>query len=156
VRKIPLIGGYLRDLAFADSMAAAARMLQGLVPINATLEQSAEASSAPDVMEYWNSALTDLGRGVSLGSALDREPLRRNERLELAALSDLEQVATVMQSISEMRSQAAKTKHSMIIWIAFALTGVFLVIAFGSAIYALTVMNMSMDSMMGGLMQGAI
>jgi type II secretory pathway component PulF len=156
VRKIPLIGGYLRDLAFADSMAAAARMLQGLVPINATLEQSAEASSAPDVMEYWNSALTDLGRGVSLGSALDREPLRRNERLELAALSDLEQVATVMQSISEMRSQAAKTKHSMIIWIAFAMTGVFLVIAFGSAIYALTVMNMSMDSMMGGLMQGAI
>jgi hypothetical protein len=61
-----------------------------------------------------------------------------------------------MKSISEMRSQAAKTKHSMIIWIAFAMTGVFLVIAFGSAIYALTVMNMSMDSMMGGLMQGAI
>ena len=61
-----------------------------------------------------------------------------------------------MESIAEMRSQAAKTKHSMIVWLAFALTGVFLVIAFGSAIYALTVMNMSMDSMMGGLMQGAV
>ncbi len=156
VRRIPLIGGYLRDLSFADSMSAAARMLRGLVPINDTLEQSAEASGAPDVAEYWNESLKDLSRGVSLGSALDRAPLRKNERLELASLSDLGQVATVMESISEMRSQAAKTKHSLIVWLAFALTGVFLAVAFGSAIYALTVMNMSMDSMMGGLMQGAM
>lgn len=156
VRRIPLIGGYLRDLAFADSMSAAARMLRGRVPINDTLHQSSEASSAPDVTEYWQESMRDLGRGVSLGSALDREPLRRNERLELASLSDLGQVATVMESISEMRSQAAKTKHVMIVWIAFGLTGVFLAIAFGSAIYALTVMNMSMDSMMGGLMEGAM
>ena len=156
VRKIPLIGGYLRDLAFADSMSAAARMLRGLVPINDTLQQSSEASSAPDVTQYWEESMVDLGRGVSLGSALDRAPLTKSERLELAALSDLDQVATVMESISEMRSQAARTKHKMIVWIAFLLTGVFLAIAFGSAIYALTVMNMSMDSMMGGLMEGAI
>jgi type II secretory pathway component PulF len=156
VRRIPLIGGYLRDLAFADSMSAAARMLRGMVPINDTLEQSAEASSAPDVARYWEESMHDLGRGVSLGSALDRAPLTRSERLELASLSDLGQVATVMESISEMRSQAAKTKHSLIVWLAFALTGVFLAIAFGSAIYALTVMNMSMDSMMGGLMEGAM
>ena len=156
VRRIPLIGGYLRDLAFADSMSAAGRMLRGLVPINDTLEQSAEASSAPEVAEYWKASLKDLGRGVSLGSALDRAPLTRSERLELASLSDLGQVATVMESISEMRAQAAKTKHSMIVWLAFAMTGVFLAIAFGSAIYALTVMNMSMDSMMGGLMDGAM
>ena len=156
VRKIPLIGAYLRDLSFADSMSAAGRMLRGLVPINDTLEQSSEASSAPEVAEYWTESLKDLGRGVSLGSALDREPLTRNERLELASLSDLGQVATVMESISEMRAHAAKTKHSMIVWLAFALTGVFLAIAFGSAIYALTVMNMSMDSMMGGLMEGAM
>ena len=156
VRRIPLIGGYLRDLSFADSMSAAARMLRGLVPINDTLEQSAEASGAPDVAEYWNESLKDLGRGVSLGSALDRSPLTKNERLELASLSDLGQVATVMESISEMRSQTAKTKHSLIVWLAFALTGVFLAVAFGSEIYALTVMNMSMDSMMGGLMQGAM
>jgi type II secretory pathway component PulF len=156
VRKIPLIGAYLRDLAFADSMSAAARMLQGLVPINDTLEQSAEASSAPEVAEYWKESLRDLSRGVSLGSALDRAPLTRNERLELASLSDLGQVATVMESIAEMRSAAAKTKHSLIVWLAFAITGIFLALAFGSAIYALTVMNMSMDSMMGGLMQGAM
>ncbi|MEM7650603.1 MAG: type II secretion system protein [Pseudomonadota bacterium] len=156
VRKIPLIGGYLRDLAFADSMAAAARMLRGLVPINDTLQQSAEASSSPDVTHYWEASMTDLGRGVSLGSALDREPLTKSERLEIASLSDLDQVATVMESISEMRAQAAKTKHKMIVWLAFLQTGIFLAIAFGSAIYALTVMNMSMDSMMGGLMEGAI
>ena len=156
VRKIPLIGGYMRDLAFADSMSAAARMLRGSVPINGTLEQSAEASSAPDVTMYWEDSLHDLSRGVSLGSALDRPPLTRSERLEVAGLSDLGQVATVMESIAEMRSQAARTKHKLIVWIAFLLTGVFLALAFGSAIYALTVMNMSMDSMMGGLMQGAI
>lgn len=156
VRRIPLIGGYLRDLAFADSMSAAARMLRGLVPINDTLEQSSEASSSPDVAQYWDDSLADLSRGVSLGAALDRAPLVRSERLELAALSDLEQVATVMESIAEMRSQAAKTKHSMIVWLAFAITGLFLAVAFGSAIYALTVMNVSMDSMMGGLMQGAM
>lgn len=156
VRKIPLIGAYLRDLAFADSMMAAARMLRGMVPINDTLAQSAEASSAPDVTAYWDESMRDLSRGVNLGAALDRAPLTRSERLELASLSDLGQVATVMESISEMRSQAAKTKHSLIVWLAFALTGVFLVLAFGSAIYALTVMNMSMDSMMGGLMDGAM
>lgn len=156
VRNIPMIGGYLRDLAFADSMSAAMRMLRGRVPINDTLEQSAEASSAPEVAQYWAEAMKDLGRGVSLGSALDRAPLTRSERLELASLSDLAQVATVMESISEMRAQAAKTKHSLIVWLAFALTGVFLAVAFGSAIYALTVMNISMDSMMGGLMEGAM
>jgi type II secretory pathway component PulF len=156
VRKIPLIGAYLRDLAFADSMMAAARMLRGAVPINETLDQSAEASSAPEVAQYWTESLIDLGRGVSLGAALDRAPLIRGERLELASLSDLDQVATVMESIADMRSQAAKTKHSLIVWIAFALTGVFLAVAFGSAIYALTVMNVSMDSMMGGLMDQAM
>jgi len=131
-------------------------MLRGLVPINDTLDQSSEASSAPDVTEYWKESLKDLGRGVSLGAALDRAPLTRSERLEVAGLSDLGQVATVMESIAEMRSQAARTKHKLIVWIAFLLTGIFLAIAFGSAIYALTVMNMSMDSMMGGLMEGAI
>lgn len=134
----------------------ASDLLQGHVPINDTLEQSAEASSAPEVTIYWEESLADLNRGVNLGAALDREPLSRSERLELASLSDLDQVATVMWSISEMRSQAAKTKHSMIVWLAFALTGVYLALAFGSAIYALTVMNMSMDSMMGGLMEGAM
>lgn len=156
VRKIPLIGGYLRDLSFADSMAAAARMLRGMVPIGDTLEQSEEASGAPEVAEYWRESRIDLNRGVNLGAALDRSPLTRSERLELASLSDLGQVATVMESIAEMRSQAAKTKHKMIVWIAFLLTGVFLAIAFGSAIYALTVMNMSMDSMMGGLMEQSL
>ena len=156
VRNIPLIGAYLRDLAFADSMLAASRMLRGSVPISDALKQSGEASAAPDVAKYWYDSEYDLGRGVSLGSALDRAPLRRAERLEIASLSDLGQVATVMESIADMRSASAKSKHSMIVWLAFALTGVFLVIAFGSAIYALTVMNMSMDSMMGGLMQGAM
>jgi type II secretory pathway component PulF len=156
VRKIPLIGGYLRDLAFADSMMAASRMLRGRVPINDTLEQSSEASNAPDVIRYWQDSLLDLNRGVNLGAALDREPLTRAERLELASLSDLNQVATVMESIADMRAAAAKTKHSLIVWIAFGLTGVYLALAFGSAIYALTVMNMSMDSMMGGLMSNAM
>ncbi|MGQ0526542.1 MAG: type II secretion system F family protein [Alphaproteobacteria bacterium] len=156
VRRIPLIGAYLRDLAFTDSMSAAARMLRGNVPISDALAQAAEASSAPDVGQYWLESLKDLSRGVSLGSALDRAPLTRNERLELASLSDLGQVATVTESIAEMRAMAAKTKHSLIVWLAFAMTGIFLVIAFGSAIFALTVMNMSMDSMMGGLMEGAM
>ncbi|HIF25468.1 MAG TPA: type II secretion system protein [Micavibrio sp.] len=149
VRKIPLIGGYLRDLGFADSMMAAARMLRGLVPINDALKQSSEATTVPEVSVYWEEASKELERGVLLGSALDR-----SERLELASLSDLGQVATVLESIAEMRSQAAKTKHSLIVWVAFGLTGVFLAIAFGSAIYALTVMNMGLDSMMGGLMEG--
>jgi len=156
VRKIPLIGGYLRDLGFADSMMAAARMLRGLVPIGDTLKQSSEATTVPEVAKYWQNASAELERGVMLGAALDREPLSRSERLELASLSDLSQVATVLESVAEMRSAAAKTKHALIVWLAFGLTGVFLAIAFGSAIYALTVMNMGLDSMMGGLMEGAL
>lgn len=156
VRKIPLIGAYLRDLGFADSMMAAARMLRGLVPIADALQQSSEATTVPEVADYWKNAARELSRGVMLGAAMDRAPLTRSERLELASLSDLGQVATVLESIAEMRQAAAKTKHSLIVWVAFGLTGVFLAIAFGSAIYALTVMNMSMDSMMGGLMEGAI
>ena len=156
VRKIPLIGSYLRDLGFADSTSAAARMLRGNVPISDVLLQASEATSLPEVSDYWLAAQQDLSRGVGLGAALDREPLTRSERLELAGISDLSQVATVMESISEMRAQAAKTKHSLIVWLAFGLSGLYLVVAFGSAIYALTVMNMSLDSMMGGLMEGAI
>jgi len=156
VRKIPLIGAYMRDLAFADSMVACSRMLRGSVPIGDALKQSEEASSSPDVAAYWRDASSNLQRGIGLGAALDRQPLTRSERLEIAGLSDLGQVATVMESIAEMRSASSKTRHKLIVWIAFALTGVFLAMAFGSAIYALTVMNMSMDSMMGGLMEGAI
>lgn len=156
IRKIPLIGGYLRDLGFADSMTAASRMLRGLVPIDDALKQASEATTFPDVQAYWHEASLELERGVSLGAVLDRKPLTRPERLELASLSDLGQVATVLESIAEMRSAAANTKHKLIVWLAFGLTGVFLAIAFGSAIYALTVMNMSMDSMMSGLMEGAI
>lgn len=154
VRKLPLISGYMKDLSFADSMAAAARMLRSNVPISDTLRQSGEAATSPDVAAYWEGANEQLSRGVALGNALDRAPLNRSERLELATLSDLSQVATIMESISELRSQAARTKHKLIVWLAFLLTGVYLAIGFGSAIYALTVMNMSMDSMMGGLMGG--
>ncbi len=156
VRKIPMIGAYLRDLGFADSMGAAARMMRGSVAIDETLRQSSEATSVPEVAEYWIAANKELSNGVNLGVAMDRPPLTRSERLELASLSDLGQVATVLESIAEMRAAAAKTKHALIVWIAFALTGIYLAIAFGSAIYALTVMNMSMDSMMGGLMEGAM
>ena len=156
VRRIPLIGGYLRDLGFADSMMACARMMRGLVPINEALSQSAEATNSPEVVKYWENAEFDLNRGIHLGSALDNKPLNRAERLELASLSDLDQVATVMESIADMRTAAAKTKHSLIVWIAFGLTGIYLALAMGSAIYALTVMNMSMDSIMGGLVEGAL
>lgn len=154
VRKIPMIGAYLRDLGFADSTSAAARMLRGSVPIADVLSQAAEASNFPEVSNYWLKAREDLSRGLGLGAALDREPLTRSERLELAGISDLSQVATVMESISEMRSQGAKTKHSLIVWLAFGFSGLYLVIAFGSAIYALTVMNMSLDSMMNDFASG--
>jgi type II secretory pathway component PulF len=148
VRKLPMIGSYLRDLGFADSAAAAARMLRGNVPIVNVLEQASEASNIPEVAKYWLDVRADLSRGVGLGAALDREPLTKNERLELAGISDLGQVATIMESIAELRAQSAKTRHSIIVWAAFAGSGLYLVLAFGSAIYALTVMNMSMDSMM--------
>ncbi len=154
VRKIPLIGAYLRDLGFADSASAAARMLGGNVSISDVLAQASEATSIPEVADYWIRSGEELTRGVNLGAALDREPLTKSERMELAGVSDLSQVGTVMESISDMRSQAAKTKHSLIVWLAFGLSGLYLVIAFGSAIYALTVMNMSMDSMMGEFMKG--
>lgn len=152
VRKIPLIGKYMVDLSFADSTSAASRMLKGNVDIADVMHQAGEASDVPEVSSYWAEAAEYLARGVGLGSALDREPLTRGERMELAGISDLEQVATVMESISEMRTQSAKTKHSLIVWAAFAISGIFLVVAFGSAIYALTVMNMSMDSMMSEFM----
>jgi len=152
VRKIPLIAGYMRDLSFADSMAAASRMLRSNVPIGDTLQQSSDAASSPEVAGYWEKANELLSRGMGLGSALDQEPLNRSERLELATLSDLSQVATIMESIADLRAQAAKTKHKIIVWLAFLFTGVYLMIGMGSAIYALTVMNMSMDSMMGGMM----
>lgn len=152
VRKIPLIGGYLRDLGFADSMSAAGRMIRGNVPIADTFKQASQATNMPDVSQYWLNCHDDLQRGVSMGIALDREPLSKAERLELATLSDLSQVATIMESIAEMRTGAAKTKNSLIIWLAFGLTALYLLVAFGSAIFALTVMNMSMDSMVSGLM----
>jgi type II secretory pathway component PulF len=156
VRGIPLIGAYLRDLGFADSMSVCARMIRGRVPISDALLQASEATNIPDIAIYWRTAHDDLSRGISLGQALDRDPLRRNERMELAGLSDLAQLATIMDAISEMRAQAGKTKHSLIVWLAFLITGLYLVIAFGSAIFGLTVMNMSMDSMMGGLLGGAM
>lgn len=154
VRKIPLIAGYMRDLSFADSMSAAARMLRSNVPIGDTLKQSGEAASSPEVAAYWEKANDQLHRGLGLGAALDQEPLNKSERMELASLSDLSQVATIMESIAELRSQSARVKHKIIVWMAFLFTGVYLAIGFGSAIYALTVMNMSMDSMMSGLMGG--
>lgn len=156
VRSIPLIGAYLRDLGFADSMSVCARMIRGRVPISDALLQASESTNIPDIATYWKEAHDDLSRGVSLGQALDRSPLTRNERMELAGLSDLAQLATIMDAIAEMRAQAGKTKHSLIVWLAFAITGLYLVIAFGSAIFGLTVMNMSMDSMMGGLLGGAM
>ncbi len=153
VRSLPLIGGYMRDIGFADSTSAAARMLRGNLQVNEMLEQASEATNVPEVSQFWLDSLEDLNRGIPLGSALDREPMTKQERMEIAGLTDLNQVASVMEAISEMRTQASKTKHAMIVWGAFAFTGVYLFIAFGSAIYALTVMNMSMDSMVNDLLQ---
>ena len=154
VRKIPLVGAYLRDLGFADSMAAAARMLRGNVPIGNVLQQASEATNIPDVANFWLGAHQDLSRGITLGAALDRDPLSRGERMELMTVSDLNQIATVLESVSEMRAQAASTKNSFIVWLAFILTGLYLLVAFGSAIFALRLMNFSMDSVMQDMMGG--
>lgn len=154
VRRIPLIGGYLRDLGFADSMSAAARMIRGNVAIGQVLLQAAEASNVPEVSQFWADVNTDLTRGVSLGTALDRDPLTRGERMELMSVTDLNQIATVLESIADMRAQGAKTKNSMIVWLAFILTGVYLLIAFGSAIFTLRLMNFSMDNLMQDMMGG--
>lgn len=151
VRSIPLIGAYLRDLAFADTMSAAARMIRGNVPIADALPQAAVATNLPEVQKFWIDSYEFLARGLHLGAALDREPLSRSERMELSSLSELSQIATIMESIAEMRSQAAKTKHSLIVWLAFAFTGLYLLIGFGSAIYALMVMNISLDSMISSV-----
>lgn len=156
VRKIPLIGGYLRDLGFADSMAAAARMIRGNVSIVSVLQQAAEATNVPEVAQFWLDAYQDLSRGITLGAALDREPLSRGERMELMSVSDLNQIATVLESVSEMRAQAASTKNSLIVWLAFILTGLYLLVAFGSAIFALRLMNFSMDTLMSDMMGGGI
>lgn len=153
VRKIPLVGSYLRDLAFADSMMAAARMIRGNVSVTDALQQSADASNVPEVCNFWQQAYQDLARGVSLGSAMDRPPLNRNERTEIMAVSDLTQIATVLEAIADLRAQSAQTKNSMIVWGAFIFTGLYLLIAFGSAIYALQLMNFSMDSMMDQMLQ---
>lgn len=134
VRRIPLIGPYLRDLGFSDSMSAAARMIRGHVPIADTLKIASQSTNSPDVSRYWLSCLEDLNRGLSLGATLDREPLNRVERMELSSLSDLHQVATVMENISEMRLGMSKTKHSLIIWVALALSGLYLFTAFSSAL----------------------
>lgn len=154
VRKIPLIGSYMRDLGFADSMAAASRMIRGNLSINQVLLQAAEATSVPDVTKFWTDVNTDLSRGITLGAALDREPLTRGERMELMSVTDLNQIATVLEAISEMRAQSGATKNSLIIWLAFVLTGLYLLVAFGSAIFALRLMNFSMDTMMTDLMGG--
>ena len=68
VRKIPLIGAYLRDLGFSDSMMACARMLRGLVPISDALKQAGQATTSPEVHAYWEEANKDLERGISLGA----------------------------------------------------------------------------------------
>lgn len=156
VRKIPLIGPYLRDLGFADSMSAAGRMLRGHVKIDLVLNQAAEATNVPEVSAYWLKTLKELERGIPLGSALDNEPLSRAERMEIASVADLDQIATVLDSVSNMRADAASNKHTAIVWGAFFLTGVYLLIAFGSAIYALRLMNFSMDSLMGDLLGQAM
>lgn len=156
VRRIPLIGSYLRDLGFADSMAAAARMIKGNVDITGVLQQAAEATNVPEVSQFWLDAYQDLSRGITLGAALDREPLNRGERMELMTVSDLNQIATVLESISDMRTQAASTKNKMIIWLAFILTGLYLLIAFGSAIFTLQLMNFSMDNLMQDMMGGGL
>jgi type II secretory pathway component PulF len=155
VRKIPLVGAYLRDLGFADSMSAAARMIRGNVPISQVLLQAGEATNVPEVASFWAEVNQDLTRGVSLGAALDRDPLSRGERMELMSVTDLNQIATVLESISDMRAQAAKTKNSLIVWLAFILTGLYLLVAFGSAIFALRLMNFSMDTLMQDMMGGA-
>lgn len=154
VRRIPLIGSYMRDLGFADSMSAAARMIRGNLSIGQVLEQASEASNVPDVSKFWKDVNTDLSRGISLGAALDRDPLTRGERMELMSVTDLNQIATVLESISDMRAQAGRTKNSLIIWLAFILTGLYLLVAFGSAIFALRLMNFSMDTMMSDMMGG--
>jgi hypothetical protein len=155
VRKIPLIGGYMRDLSFADSMAAASRMLRTASRLMMFYVNPGKRQPRPMSAMYWDVPMSNCLAAWGLAAPLIVNRLNRSERLELATLSDLSQVATIMESIAELRSQSARTKHKLIVWMAFLLTGVYLAIGFGSAIYALTVMNMSMDSMMGGLMGGA-
>jgi hypothetical protein len=116
------------------------------------MQQASEATNVPEVSKYWEDAHKELARGLPLGAALDRPPLSRAERMEIGSVSDLDQIATVLESISEMRANDAGTKHKLIVWVAFILSGLYLFVAFGSAIYALTLMNVSMDSLMGDLL----
>jgi type II secretory pathway component PulF len=152
VRRIPLIGGYLRDMAFADAFYAAGLMLKAKVPIADVMKQTAESSTSPEVKIYWRTVFEDLSRGIGLGQAMARHPMSVSERSELMAVSDLRHIPTVVDSISENRAMMAKTKGNQIVMGALFGTGIYLAIAFGSSVYALSVLNMGMDSMMSDVL----
>lgn len=154
VRRIPLIGSYMRDLGLSDTTMAAARMLRGQVPISDTLRQAALATNVPEISQYWIDSYNDLSRGISLGTALDREPLTDSERTELMTVNDMSQVATVLESISDIRIEKSNSKYKMIVLGAFIFMSFYLLLAFGSAIFALQLMNVSTDSMMEQAMGG--
>jgi hypothetical protein len=152
VRKIPLIGSYLTDLGLAETFKAVALMLSAKVRIADALKLASNSTTIPQVAKFWHDSLDDLSRGITLGMALNRPPLTQAERMELANISDIGHVATVMDSIGDMRATSGKGKSHTIVMVAFLLSGVYLAIAFGSSIYALTIMNMGMDAIMGDVM----
>lgn len=150
-RKIPLIGHYLRDLGFADSMMAAARMIEGGVRIDETLKETSETTTLPEIKRYWNKVREEVQKGVNIGQALDRDPLSRMERLEMLSVSKLDQLSSTFLHIADLRQERAKMKHAMIFWLALIGTGAYLFIAVASALYVVSLMGMSIESVMGGL-----
>jgi hypothetical protein len=66
----------------------------------------------------------------------------------------MSQVATVLESISDIRIEKSNSKYKMIVLGAFIFMSFYLLLAFGSAIFALQLMNVSTDSMMEQAMGG--
>jgi type II secretory pathway component PulF len=156
VGRLPLFGRYMEDLSVGNSMHACAMMLKAKVPVADCLKQAATAANFYTVKKLWNQALLELGKGVHLGQALARPPLLLQERLELNSVANLDHVVTVMNSMAEIRGLMAAQKSRMIIMGLFIGSAMYLMIAIGSFIYALSLLNVSMDNSLNQMMMGVM
>lgn len=141
IETIPFLKDAVLHRAFANSCKIVATLLNGGVLFLNALEIVTNGVKQTQVRTYWESIIRRVRNGDAVAVAMAQNILTRAERVVVLAHADQHQLAEILSSISEARSQQADAATKRFISAVVASTMVYIAATVLSALWVLYVQN---------------
>lgn len=153
--KLPLLRRVFMDGSLADSFLLLGRMTKNGVPLVRSMDILANFTSITIISSFWLNVRQSIIGGWDTVRAFQAGGLlSRQELIVMAAHQDRQQLAKIMESMSENRQgESERGVRQFVTW-SVVLTIMYMMVVMGMAMWLLTVQDMGLGASFDDLMNG--